>query len=557
MIVNIDIKKAYKCGQDYSMFITFDFNADVLNVVRGFQDRWWHADTKEWEVPAKEFPKLIDKLDWCEFDITGEIVELTRDEITSVDGFEFKTTPFKHQEESFLYGLNNNRFLLADSMGLGKTKQIIDIAVAKKLQCGYKHCLIVCGVNGLKWNWLEEVKTHSNEEAHILGQRIKSGKITIGSTKDKFTDLCVLPDAYFLITNVETMRNKEIQEKLNELCTHGIIGMVALDEAHKIKDSTSQQGKGFLKSCVSEVRIAMTGTPVMNNPLDCYMIMKWLGYENHSFYAFRNHYCHMGGYGGYQIVGYKNLQELQEKLNSFMLRRKKEDVLDLPEKTYINEYVEMSTKQKKIYDEVTSEIRENIDSIAISPNPLAQLIRMRQATGYPGILSTVVTDSAKLDRMEELIQESIENDKKVIVFSNWTQILNEVQRRLTGYKPAIITGDTKDNDRQEMVRKFQEDDRCKVIIGSLGAMGTGLTLTAGTVVIFLDHPWNRALYDQAVDRCHRIGQSENITVYNLLCKDTIDERIWKLVEEKGEMADAMIDGTAVGNKLELLNYLVN
>lgn len=325
---------------------------------------------------------------------------------------------------------------------------------------------------------------------------------------------------------------------------------------HNCKDPSSQQGKGILKA-TSEVRIAMTGTPIMNNPLDCYMIMKWLGYENHSFYAFRNHYCTMGGYGGYQIVGYKNLEELQNKLNSFMLRRRKEDVLDLPEKTYINEYVEMSTKQKKIYEEVTSEIRENIDSIAISPNPLAQLIRMRQATGYPGILSTAVKESAKLDRMEELIQESIENGKKVIVFSNWTQILDEVQRRLKEYKPAIITGDTKDNDRQEMVRKFQEDANCKVIIGSLGAMGTGLNLYAGSVIIFLDIPWNRALYDQATDRCHRIGQKDDVIIYNIMCKDSIDERIQEIVNKKGKMSDMLIDNEFGGmDNTELLNYLI-
>lgn len=326
--------------------------------------------------------------------------------------------------------------------------------------------------------------------------------------------------------------------------------------AHNCKDPSSQQGKGILKA-TSEVRIAMTGTPLMNNPMDCYIIMKWLGHETHSFYAFRNHYCEMGGFGGYQIIGYKNLPELQDRLDEIMLRRRKEDVLDLPEKTRINEYVEMSSKQKRIYDEVTSEIRMNIDQIAISPNPLAQLIRMRQATGYTGILSSEIQESAKLDRMEELVEEAISAGKQIVIFSNWTLMTDATYERLCkSYKVGQITGDTKDADRQSIVEAFQNGG-FQILLGTIGAMGTGLTLTAGTVEIFLDEPWNKALKDQAEDRCHRVGTTQNVTIYTLICKDTIDERINEIVEQKGMMADALVDGKVAGNKLDLLTFLVN
>jgi SNF2 family DNA or RNA helicase len=120
----------------------------------------------------------------------------------------------------------------------------------------------------------------------------------------------------------------------------------------------------------------------------------------------------------------------------------------------------------------------------------------------------------------------------------------------------LITGDTKDEVRQANVEQFQNGNS-KIIIGTIGAMGTGLTLTAGTVVIFMDHPWNRALYDQAVDRCHRIGQKQSITIYNLMCKDTIDERVWQLVKDKGAISDMLIDGKVTGNKTELLNFLLS
>lgn len=138
---------------------------------------------------------------------------------------------------------------------------------------------------------------------------------------------------------------------------------------HNCKNPTSQQGKGILK-VKADTMIAMSGTPMMNNPLDLFIIFKWLGFEKHSFSAFKNHYCVMGGYGGYEIIGYRHLDELQEQLNAIMLRRLKDDVLDLPEKTYIDEYVDLTPKQLQIYKEVTAEINMNIDKIKTAPTHL-------------------------------------------------------------------------------------------------------------------------------------------------------------------------------------------
>ena len=500
------------------------------------------------------------------FDVSIDYEELDRiqnqkSEHITYDDFQFKTKPFQHQLEAFDYGLNNQKWLLGDEQGLGKTKTVIDIAVAKKELYGYKHCLIICGVNGLKWNWVNEIHTHSDEEAHILGQKTnKKGKTTIGSNKDKLSDLNALKSisAYFIITNVESLRDNSICAKLSDLCAQNAIQMIATDEIHKMKNPSSQQGKAFLK-LKAETMIAMTGTPLMNNPLDLYIILKWLGFEKHAFYRFKQHYCIMGGFGGYEVVGYRYLDELQENLNDLMLRRRKEDVLDLPDKLYIDEYVEMTGKQSQIYKEVTMDIKAHIDEIAVSPNPLAQLIRLRQATGYTGILSSTIQESSKLDRMEELVEEAIENGKKVVIFSNWTQMTDEIWNRISpkGYSASVITGNTKDELRQHIVNSFQNDPRCKVIIGTIGAMGTGLTLTAGTVEIFLDEPWNRALYDQAVDRCHRVGQNNNVTIYNLICKNTIDERIHELVQNKGAMSDAIVDGKITSSRTELLEYLLS
>ncbi len=553
-MINIEIKDAEKVNGETSAFLSFPYDSELVGIMRNQTRRFWHAKEKVWEIPIKRLAEVVQLMGKREITITGEYQKKERVAIVP-DGFEFKTKPFEHQIEGFEYGLKYDRFLLGDEQGLGKTKQVIDIAVAKKISKGYKHCLIICGVNGLKYNWEAEIDVHSNESSHILGTRyLKNGKAKIGSNKDKLADLINLPDSYFLITNVETLRDKDIQDTLKELTADGTIGMAAIDEIHKCKNPASQQGKGILK-VLPETRIAMTGTPLMNTPLDLFIVLKWLGFERHSFYQFKKYYCVMGGFGGYEIVGYRNLGELQENLDSLMIRRLKKDALDLPDKLYTTEYVEMNTKQTRIYNEVKAEIKEQIDKIKISNNPLAQLIRLRQATGYTGILSSQIQESAKLDRLEEIIEELVDNNEKAIIFSNWTSMTNPTYERLKRFNPAIITGETIDRETEK--DRFMNDNNCKVIIGTLGAMGTGLTLTAASTVIFLDSPWNRANKEQAEDRAHRIGTKSNVNIITLVCKDTIDERIEDLVMQKGKMADALVDDQVNFNREEVLDFLLN
>lgn len=558
-MITLNIRKAKKANGDYSAYVSFPYNEEVLTVIRALPSRYWDNKTKEWEIPLKKIVTIIPQLTKFDITITGELSVLEEEQKKPQEfTYAYKTTPYSHQREGFRFGMEHESWLLGDEQGLGKTKQVIDIAVARKNIKGYKRCLIVCGVNGLKWNWANEVATHSNEKAYILGQRTKTrGGIRIGSNEDKIKDLLNLDkiDAYFIITNVETLRCKEASDLLAKYCIDGTISMVAIDEVHKCKNPTSQQGKGMLR-LIPNCRIAMTGTPVMNTPMDLYIILKWLGLERHTFSQFKAHHCIFGGFGGYEVVGYKNMEEIEEQLKDNMLRRLKDDVLDLPEKIYINEYVDMDNRQAQIYREVTADLKANIDQVAVSPNPLAALIRLRQATGYTGILSSTIKESAKLDRLEDLVEEVTANKKKCVVFSNWTQMTDEIMNRLAKYNPAIITGETSDADRMTMVQKFQTDPTCKVIVGTIGAMGTGLTLTAGTSVIFLDEPWTMAAKQQAIDRCHRIGTTQKITIHTIMCKDTIDERIHDIVEKKGMMSDALIDGKMVGNKTEILNYLI-
>ena len=566
-MILIDIRKSNKLkDSEYSAFIKFDYNSKIVDAIRELPFRYYNPSETEWEVPTNKVEYLINKLKGFDIKIYGKLT-IFEDKNTNIglpEGFEFKTKPFSHQLEGVEYGLKYDRWFLGDEQGLGKTKQVIDIAVARKVMYGYRFCLIVCGVNTLKWNWVNEIHTHSKEDAYILGQRRKGTKIRIGSTKDKLEDLKLMydrkePHPYFIITNVESFRDKNIADTISDLCKKGIIGMCAADEMHKMKNPTAQQTKGFLK-CLPYCRIGMTGTPLMNSPMDLYVILKWLGYESHAFYSFKQHYCVMGGYGGYEIVGYKNLDQLTAQVREIMLRRLKSEVLDLPEKIYVDDIVEMDGKQAVMYKEVEAGLKADyINGDIDLTNPLSALIRLRQTTGYPGILSDEITESAKLDRMEELVENCTSNDEKVIIFSNWTQMTDAICNKLksSGHNVGVITGETPDSSRQEIVDVFQNSSDLSVLVGTIGAMGTGLTLTAATTVIFVDEPWNKALFDQAVDRAHRIGQKNNITIYSIMCKDTIDERIHNLIYKKGAMSDAIIDGKVVGNKNEVFDYLLN
>lgn len=560
-MINITVDKASKLYDEHSAFISFPYDNELIAVMRAQSSRFWHADKKVWEVPAKALPSILSKMQGHEVTLNGTYNASSSTANNATAGlpakFKYKTAPFEHQQEGVLYGVEHDCFLLADEQGLGKTKQVIDIAVAKKLSKGYKHCLIVCCVNGLKWNWYNEVKTHSNESAWILGSRFRSGKTVIGSVKERLADLNAIDnglDSFFIITNIETLRDEAVCAKVKELCEKGVIQMVAVDEIHKCKNPATQQGKAILK-VQPETRIAMTGTPLMNKPLDLYVTLKWLSVERHSFFQFKKHYCVFGGYGGYEIVGYKNLSDLHEQLKDNMLRRLKKDRLDLPDKIYTTDYVEMGTAQQRIYDEIRDEVKSSIDRIKMSSNPLAMLIRMRQATGYTGILSSTVLESAKLDRMEELVEELVENGEKCLIFSNWTDVTTPAYARLRKYNPAMITGQT--TDREAQAQRFMTDPACSVMVGTIGAMGTGLTLTAATTVIFLDEPWNRANKEQAEDRAHRIGTKSNVNIITLVCKDTIDERINELVYKKGKMADMLVDGKLELSQKESVDFLLS
>lgn len=549
------IDKPIRCTDDFSVFLTFAYNKEIVASVKALRARFWDPDNKRWEIEYKELNELKSALSNFNWVIENE--DIVPDAVEVDSGFNFKTEPMAHQLEGIAFGLDHSRFLLADDQGLGKTKEVIDLALIRKQAQNFKHCLIIACVNSLKWNWLEEIQKHSNETGYILGQRTmkRSGKVYIGSNADKLADIkelgtgSAIDSHYFIITNIESLRNEEISAELKRLCDAGVINMIAADESHRCKNLDTKQGQGLIQLQPS-YRIAMTGTPLMNTPLDLYSILKWLGYEPYAFNQFKYHFCRFDEWGN--VIGYKNIDQLRAQLGAIMIRRTKGEVLDLPEKIYKNEYVELTDEQKKLYNQIIddaiedSELSDTINTECV----LALKMRLRQVSGGIGPFN-FIAKNPKLDRLEQIVEEAVYAGTKVIVYSNWIQGINPAVERLARFNPVVLTGETADADRQSLVNKFQTDDSVKVICGTVGALGTGFNLFRGSYIIFLDEPWTNGSKEQAIDRAHRIGtSSDSVIIYTLIGKNTYDEEVHDIVDGKRELSNHIVE------RQDLLKYKI-
>ena len=549
-VIHADVNRPIRGTDDYSVFLTFRYNKKVVEAVKQLRTHIWYSDSKFWEIDYRDLETIKKALPDFTFEVTNEFIV---PKVAEVNESMFKTAPMKHQIEGVEYGLKHNRWLLADQQGLGKTKQILDLATIRKSEGQVKHCLIVCCVNSLKWNWVEEIEKHTDESCWILGMRKmkRVDRWTVGGNKDKVEDLDKLiagdpeiSDKFFLITNIESLRNPQIAEKLAYLCDNGTISMLAADESHRIKDTRTQQSQGLLQLS-PEYRIAMTGTPLVNKPTDLFAILKWLGYQRYGFTTFRDHFCYLDEWGS--VVGYKNIDQLMNQLDSIMLRRLKEEVLpELPEKIYVNEYVELTDEQKDLYNQVIDGVLEDPDIDVQLPTDcqLAIKLRLRQVAGGIGPFANI-SKNPKLDRMEEIVEEAVYSGTKVIIFSNWVEAIKPAITRLQKYNPVVISGDVDPIERQNAIHRFQNDDSVKVILCTIAAAGVGITLTAATEVIFLDEPYTNADKEQAIDRAHRIGTKSAVTVHTLMGHDTYDSHVHQIVLGKRDLADAIVDKDAL------------
>lgn len=542
---------------DDAYMLFFRYDPRTISKVKELAQRRYLPEERAWEIPSYELPNLINKVGISNIDADPELLEALKGKeiedrraataerlrgIKPMIDFDFITKPLPHQIEAFNFGLQKDKILIGDEQGLGKTKESIDITVARKREL--VKTLIVCGVNSVKYNWEGEIKTHSKESSVMIDG--KTMDLRVKQIYEWYKS-----SSYFGIINIESLRKEQIQDALFDGIRAGYIGAVIVDEIHKAKNGDSQQGAA-IRILKTPVRIGLSGTP-MNKAEDLWNILTWLEAENRDFYRFRSTYCIMGGFNNKKVVAHKNLDSLNAQLNTVMLRRKKDEVLDLPPKIHSIEYVELTKKQQLLYSDIKAGIIADLENILTSVNPLSCTLRLRQLTG--GLFTE---DNPKLERLMDMLgEEIIPNGYKAIIFSQWEKITEVYYEALKGYNPIYITGKVSPEDRQKEVERFQSDPSCKLAIGTIGAMGTGLTLNKASYVFFVDKDWNSGNNAQAEDRAHRIGTAGTVNVISLVAKGTVDEGIEEYLIDNQDLFDRVVDGKGTkGNIKQILENLL-
>ena len=553
-MIHIIEKPTSKVPGITSIFISFDYKPEIVADIKSLPCFNFSKRTKLWEVPIRYLSNVLDML--CIYDdITLDLCEINISEDIKYPLTNYKTKPFPYQEEGIQFGLNHDKWLLLDVPGLGKTLQLIYLAQELKEKRGLEHCLVICGINTLKTNWEKEIHKHSNLSCTILGKTIsKKGKVRFGGVAKRLEHLSNPIDEFFVITNIETIRDNKIVKAI--LNGPNKFDMIVLDEAHVCKNSTSQQGENLLKLNKATYRIPATGTLLLNQPLDTFVPLKWIDADRSTKTNFENYYCVKGGQFGNELVGYRNLDTLKDQLDLYSLRRHK-DLLDLPPKTVIEEFVDMNDDHKRFYEDITEGILDEVDKVKLNPDVvLGMVLRLRQATACPSILTSSNVSASKIDRACELCDQIIGDGNKVVIFSTFKQTVTELERRLLKYNPLIGTGDLPDNIISDNIDKFQNNDENKVFIGTWQKCGTGVTLNKASYLIFIDTPWTDGAFQQASDRIHRIGSKNPVFIYVLVCTDSIDEKVLEIVNDKAALADFIVDDQITAKSLTSLQKYI-
>ena len=558
MIKIYEISPPQKISGLSSLVVQFDYNEYIVDSIKTIPTAHYHKKEKVWELPVCYLGRLLDSLTFLDeiqlrlLDTpeTGEISfnkKYNLDPLTEIEKVSFKMKPFEHQLEAINFGLDKEKWLLLDSMGLGKTNSIIWLAETLKRRGLIDHCFIICGVNSLKQNWKKEIQKFSTESAVVLGEYTTRTGTTRYRSMDKRAQQLKDPiEEFFVITNLESLRDDRIIEAFKK--SSNKFGMIAFDEAHKAATKTSQQGTNLLK-LEAPFKIAATGTLITNNPLSAYVPLSWTGNDQSTLSNYKSQYCNFGGFADKQVIGFKNLDILQEEIQNCSLRRTLDQVRsDMPPKTVTLELLEPEDDQRKFYDAIKEGVKEEADKIELKTSSLLALTtRLRQASACPSILTTQPISSCKVDRCLELIQELTSQGEKVVVLSVFKETLNELAAKLGEFRYSLNTGDIPDAVVASNVSRFQEDPNEQVFIGTWGKVGTGWTLNSASYLICLDTPYTAAMFDQGTDRIWRVNNTRPAFITVLMCKDTIDERVQQIIETKKELGEYLVDGVEFTN----------
>lgn len=567
MIRITEISPCRKMTGKSSFLINFDFNQKIVDTLKTIPTYYYHKSDHSWEIPINYLSMALEALTFID-DVYLHLLpeeeaepkqidfKLTKAEI---DQFRFK--PFDHQIEGINFGLDpkHSKWLLCDSMGLGKTNEIIWYAETLKRRGLIDHCLVICGVDSLRQNWKKEIQKFSTESVLVLGEKVsKKGKVSYAPVDQRAKQLLEPIEEFFVVVNVATLRSDKVVEAFKK--SKNKFGLIAVDEAHKISNKSSQQGANLLK-LNSPYKIAATGTPIVNSPLSAYLLLSWTDNDKSTLTTYKSNYCEFGGFGGKQVIGYNNLDVLKEEMDSCSIRRTLDQVRDdMPLKTVHYEVIEMSDAHRKFYEAVKDGVKEEADRVELkSGNLLALTTRLRQATACPAILTTQDILSSKLERCIEIVEDLVGQGEKVVILSTFKEPVYQLAKLLEKYKPLVVTGDVNDQIAFSRMDQFQNDPNSKLLIGTHQKMGIGFTLNAASYMICIDTPYTYSSFSQSTDRIWRVTNTRPAFITVLICKDSVDERVADIVENKKELADFLVDGKensiSAGLKDELMKII--
>ena len=456
-------------------------------------------------------------------------------------GFLGELRPYQQRGHAWLYYLVDQGFgaCLADDMGLGKTVQAIAVMLDWRKRPERRKCmLIVCPVSVLG-NWRRELHRFAPE----LRVSLHHGK-TRADTAESFQQLLSSTDV--MLTSYNLLQRDE------ELLTGSAFEGVILDEAQNIKNPTTKQSR-VARTLRGNFRMALTGTPLENRPLDLWSIMDFL---NEGLLGSRTQFLQTLEHPIVKQRRQSSMSALARLVRPFVLRRLKTDsdiVADLPEKTEQIVASTLSREQAILYETVVRKGLQDVEraqeGIARRGAILTTLLRLKQVCNHPahylGDGSSLHSRSGKLDLLTEMLEEALEEGDRCLVFTQFKEmgslLKTHVEER-TGGSVLFLHGSVPQKERDTMVADFQESrpDGPKVFVLSLKAGGTGLNLTAANRVFHFDRWWNPAVEDQATDRAFRIGQQRNVFVHKFVCTGTLEERIQQMLERKREVADNLL-----------------
>ena len=532
-----------------SFLISFAYDQKVVDAIKTLPAKQYIKKIQAWEIPSDCLAEALDTLtflDNIQLILLPETEEISNQgdfNLTQAEIDQFKFKPFKHQIDGINFLLKQGKSLLLDAPGLGKSLEMMYYAETLKRRGLIEHCLLITGIAGLRQQWKSEIQKFSTESAIVLGERVnRNGKIVYDSVKERAEQLKHKIDEFWIIMNVESLRDPKIIEAFNK--SENKIDLICFDEIHRgVANKNSQSATGLLK-LNSKYKVGASGSIIVNSPISAYMSLFWTENDRSTLTNFKSQYCKFGGFNNAQIVGYKNLDTLQEEIDSCSIRRTFDQVKDdMPKKTIDVELVELADDHKKFYEAVKAGVKEEADKVELkSGNLLALTTRLRQATADPAILTSEPITASKLNRVVELVEDIISGGEKVIVMDTFKSSIYTLQKLLAKYNPVIGTGDLADGEVSENINKFRTDPDCKLLLGTSQKIGTGFSMPECKYLIFVSTAWTYSEFNQNCERIYRITSNKPVFIKVLLANDTIDQRVWEVVNNKKDLADYLIDG---------------